>query len=78
MHYYTLFALTVHVSFLLFSPDISIIPNDKGFNISNAEATVKCLIATVPMNIQKLEPQLHSKYGLQSYIVIYLNCSVMR
>jgi len=38
---------------------ISIIPHDKGFNISNAEATVKCLIATVPMNIQKLEPQLH-------------------
>lgn len=38
---------------------ISLVPNDKGFNISNSEATVKCLISTIPPNLPKLEPDLH-------------------
>lgn len=41
---------------------ISIIPHDKGFDISSAEATVKCLIATIPPNIKKLDPELHCEY----------------
>uniref|UniRef100_A0A8C8FXS9 DZF domain-containing protein n=1 Tax=Oncorhynchus tshawytscha TaxID=74940 RepID=A0A8C8FXS9_ONCTS len=39
---------------------LSMLPNETGFEISLADATVKILIATVPHNMRKLEPDVHS------------------
>uniref|UniRef100_A0A6Q2ZIW6 DZF domain-containing protein n=1 Tax=Esox lucius TaxID=8010 RepID=A0A6Q2ZIW6_ESOLU len=38
---------------------LSMLPNETGFEISSADATVKILIATVPPNMRKLEPDVH-------------------
>uniref|UniRef100_A0A8C7M8B1 Interleukin enhancer binding factor 2 n=1 Tax=Oncorhynchus kisutch TaxID=8019 RepID=A0A8C7M8B1_ONCKI len=38
---------------------LSMLPNETGFEISSADATVKILIATVPHNMRKLEPDVH-------------------
>uniref|UniRef100_A0A4W5MEZ5 Interleukin enhancer binding factor 2 n=2 Tax=Hucho hucho TaxID=62062 RepID=A0A4W5MEZ5_9TELE len=38
---------------------LSMLPNKTGFEISSADATVKILIATVPHNMRKLEPDVH-------------------
>uniref|UniRef100_A0A8C7LRR8 DZF domain-containing protein n=1 Tax=Oncorhynchus mykiss TaxID=8022 RepID=A0A8C7LRR8_ONCMY len=38
---------------------LSMLLNETGFEISLADATVKILIATVPLNMRKLEPDVH-------------------
>ncbi|XP_064596255.1 interleukin enhancer-binding factor 2 homolog [Liolophura sinensis] len=38
---------------------LSMLTNDSGFEISSSEATVKCLISTIPPNMKKLDPDLH-------------------
>lgn len=40
------------------------LPNETGFEISSADATMKIIIATVPHNMSKLEPDVHSTYSL--------------
>lgn len=38
---------------------LSMLINDAGFEISSSDATVKCLITTIPPNLKKLDPDLH-------------------
>ncbi|XP_041355583.1 interleukin enhancer-binding factor 2 homolog isoform X2 [Gigantopelta aegis] len=38
---------------------LSMLTNDTGFEISSADASVKCLVATIPPNLKKLDPALH-------------------
>lgn len=44
--------------------------NDAGFEISSSDATVKCLITTIPPNLKKLDPDLHCK------LVVYYNIKI--
>lgn len=37
----------------------SALTNEGGFEVSSSDATVKVLIATIPPNLKKLDPQLH-------------------
>jgi len=38
---------------------LTMIPNEKGFDLSNTEATGRILVTTIPHNLKKLEPKLH-------------------
>ncbi|KAL8562127.1 Interleukin enhancer-binding factor 2 [Nucella lapillus] len=38
---------------------LTMLTNDSGFEISSAEASVKCLITTIPPNLKKLDSELH-------------------
>ncbi|KAK6178502.1 interleukin enhancer-binding factor 2 homolog isoform X2 [Patella vulgata] len=38
---------------------LSMLTNETGFEISSADASVKCLISTIPPNLKKLDPELH-------------------
>ncbi|ESO95064.1 hypothetical protein LOTGIDRAFT_117522 [Lottia gigantea] len=38
---------------------LSMLTTESGFEISSADASVKCLISTIPPNLKKLDPELH-------------------
>jgi len=38
---------------------LTMLANESGFNITSGDATVQCLITTIPPNLKKLDPELH-------------------
>lgn len=43
--------------------------HDRGFDVSNSQARVRILIATLPQNLRKLEPEIHMDHKLmQSHL----------
>ena len=48
---------------------ISMTHTEKGFEIANSQAKVRCLIATLPQNIRKLDPEKHLDFKVvQSHL----------
>ncbi|XP_022185224.1 interleukin enhancer-binding factor 2 homolog [Nilaparvata lugens] len=49
--------------------------NERGFEVSNQEATVKVLVATVHHNLRKLDPEIHLDYKIvQSHLAALRHC----
>lgn len=48
---------------------MSMLPNERGFEVSNGEASVRLLVTTIHLNLRKLDPDLHLDYKiLQSHL----------
>lgn len=48
---------------------MSMLPNERGFEVSNGEASVRLLVTTIHINLRKLDPDLHLDYKiLQSHL----------
>lgn len=61
--------LTMRPLILLTVLVLTMLPNDRGFEISNSEATVRVLVTTIHQNLRKLDPELHlDQKILQSHL----------
>ncbi|GFS24662.1 interleukin enhancer-binding factor 2 homolog, partial [Elysia marginata] len=38
---------------------VSLLPNETGFQVNSGDASVQCLVTTIPPNLKKLDADLH-------------------